>query len=200
MRKELSPFDHLKQNIVLFQKNYRDYSIRVKPISLTRDILIIHSWVNMDYAKTFWQMEGPYEKLYQHYEKFINDGHGFSLVFFINDMKTPVGLIDVYLARYDEIGKHYECGAEDYGLHILMAPKKIRIPGLTTNVLLTGLSFLFTLSIDRIIGEPDTGNKNANDLIKKAGFRFIKEVEMSYKKANLYFCDKKDFLREHPME
>lgn len=200
MRKELSPFDHLKQNVVLYHKNHDNCTIKVKPLSLTRDIPIIHSWVNLGYAKTFWQMEGPYSKLYQHYEKFIARGLGYSLVFFINDLKTPVGLMDVYLVKYDEIQKHYKCKPEDYGVHILMAPNEKRIPGLTTKVLITGLSFLFTLSIDRIIGEPDIRNKNANDLIKRAGFYFIKEVEMSYKKANLYFCDKQDFLKLYPMK
>ncbi len=195
---ELTPVDNLRRKIVLYKKDFGGYVIKVKPLCLTRDIRPIHQWVNMEYTKTFWQMDWPYAKIYHHYRCFINSGLGYSLMFFIDDIKRPVALMDCYLAHADEVGKLYEVAPEDFGVHMLMAPQKNKISRLSTNVMITGLSFLFSLGVERIIGEPDARNSSANELVKRVGFRFVKEIEMSYKKANLYFCDKKDFLKEHP--
>lgn len=195
---DLSPVDNLRRQIILFQKNCGHLTIKVKPLCLTRDIRPLHRWMNMEYAKLFWQMNWPYSKLYKHYEWFINSGIGYPLMFFINNKIRPVALMDVYLARKDEVAQHYDAGAEDFGVHLLMGPNNKRIPALTTNIMITGLSFLFSLGVERIIGEPDVNNKNANALVKRVGFKWIKQIELSYKTANLYFCEKKEFLKAHP--
>lgn len=45
------------------------------------------------------------------------------------------------------------------------------------------------------MGEPDIRNVKANALVQKAGFRFIKQIEMSYKQANLYECTRQTFAK-----
>jgi hypothetical protein len=71
------------------------------------------------------------------------------------------------------------------------------IAHLTRDVMVTALAFLFTLDIERIIGEPDVQNDKANKLVIDVGFRFIKPIQMSYKTANLYIFDKADFIRRY---
>jgi penicillin amidase len=67
-------------------------------------------------------------------------------------------------------------------------------------VLLTTLHFMFSVpGTDRIIVEPDAANSAANKLVARTGFRFQKEIQLSYKKANLYWYTKEDFLSEHPV-
>jgi RimJ/RimL family protein N-acetyltransferase len=186
------------ENIILYRKYFADfgYTIIMKPFSLRRDITRLHHWVNSPYALEFWQMQGTIPQLYKHYEQFLQSGNGYSFLFFIG--KKPVGLIDFYYALSDEIKTHYNAGINDYGIHVLMAPpgKKV-IRGLSVNMVITCLYYLFTLSVERIIGEPDIKNEKANRLVKRVGFRLIKEVQLSYKKANLYWYDKTDFQKEH---
>ncbi|GAB3025323.1 hypothetical protein GCM10027051_32540 [Niabella terrae] len=190
----LQPFDQLKRKIILYRKSFDEYSLEVRPLSLTRDIKFIHKWVNMDYTQAFWQMGGSFEKVRQHYESLLETGEGYSIVFFIQGRKVPVALMDIYFPYTDEIGTMYDVDAEDTGVHLLMGPADAPIGGLTTNVMKTGLSFIFSLGPSRVIGEPDARNKKANDLVKRVGFKFIKPVTMSYKTANLYILERDDFL------
>lgn len=172
------------------------YEVIIKPLCLDRDIQTIHRWVNEPYAHRYWQMQGKIEELYLHYEKFLDSGIGYSLICFLRD--KPMAQVDFYDVTADEIKDLYDARPGDHGIHVLMAPYQKPVPRLSANVVIACISFLFTLSIDRIIGEPDADNDRANDLVKRVGFRFMKQVQMSYKKANLYCYSREDFLKEHP--
>jgi hypothetical protein len=165
----IAPFDEFKRETVLHVQQFPDYTLEIRPLSLTRDIAVLHRWVNMDYAKTFWQMEGSYARIYHHYEKFLASGLGDSLMFFYPG---------------------------NIGIHLLMGPPTSPVKGLTTHVMLCGISYLFILGAQRIIGEPDINNTNANELVKRAGFEFVKPITLSYKTANLYFLEKANFLKK----
>lgn len=194
--RSIVPFDELKRTTVLHVQQFSAYTLEVRPLSLTRDIPVLHKWVNMEYAKTFWQMEGSYKKLYNHYEHFLASGLGDSLMFFYQGNPKPVGQMDFYNPRLDEVGSRYEVGEDDIGVHLLMGPPTNPVKGLTTNVMRCGISYLFESGAKRIIGEPDAGNVNANELVKRIGFRFIKPITLSYKTANLYILEKTEFLKK----
>lgn len=186
------------EKIVFYRKAFPEsgYEITIKPLCLNRDIPVIHRWVNEPYAHKYWQMQGDIDGLYEHYKEFLNSGIGYSLMCFLED--KPVAQIDFYDVTADEIKDLYDVMPGDHGIHVLMAPYEKPVPGLSVNVVVTCISFLFTLTIDRIIGEPDAENERANELVKRVGFRFVKQVQMSYKTANLYSYSRKDFLKEHP--
>lgn len=188
-----------KKNIELFKRNFEDYTITIKPFSLIDHLDILYDWVNREYAKKFWGMHGSKKELYQHYDEFLESGRGYSLLFFIG--KKPVAFVDYYQVQEDEVIKFYDFKESDFGIHLLMAPiSGAPISELSKNVMITCLSFMFNLNVDRVIGEPDINNKPANELVKKVGFRFLKEIEMSYKKANLYYYNKADFIAEHRLQ
>lgn len=184
---------------LLFEKAFPEegYTLGIRPFHLERDAPTVHRWVNMPYARRFWGMQGPLEALRAHYAAFLGSGNGFSLMFFLGS--RPVAQIDVYAAVTDEIRDHYDARIDDYGIHVLMGPHRRPIPRLSQHVLLTCLSFLFTLPVGRVMGEPDARNVKANALVRKLGFRFIKQISMSYKTANLYALDRDVFRRRQPV-
>lgn len=191
----IEPFDELNRKNVLHVQQFPGYALEIRPLSLTRDIPVLHKWVNMDYAKTFWQMQGSYKKIYRHYEQFLASGLGDSLMFFYPGNPMPVAQIDFYNPKLDEVGSMYEVQEDDIGVHLLMGPPTNPVHGLTTNVMLCGISYLFTLGAKRIIGEPDAHNKGANELVRNVGFQFIKPISLSYKTGNLYILEKNEFLK-----
>ncbi|MCH5719932.1 GNAT family N-acetyltransferase [Niabella hibiscisoli] len=191
----IAPMDELKRKIVLHVQQFPNYTLEVRPLSLTRDIPVLHKWVNMEYAKTFWQMDGSYKKLYHHYEQFLASGLGDSLMFFYQGNPMPVAQMDFYNPKLDEVGDKYEVQEDDIGVHLLMGPPINPVQGLTTHVMLCGISYLFISGAKRIIGEPDASNINANELVKRVGFQFVKPITLSYKTANLYFLEKTEFLK-----
>lgn len=191
----IKPFDELKRTIILYVQQFSSYTLEVRPLSLTRDIPVLHKWVNMEYAKAFWQMDGSYKKLYNHYEQFLASGLGGSLMFFYPGNSMPIAQMDFYNPKLDEVGDMYEVQEDDIGIHLLMGPPINPVTGLTTNVMRCGISYLFESGAKRIIGEPDANNKNANELVKRVGFQLIKPVTLSYKTANLYILEKTEFLK-----
>lgn len=191
----IAPFDDLKRKTVLHVQQFSDYRLEIRPLSLTRDITVLHQWVNMDYTKKFWQMEGSYTQIYHHYDKFLSSGAGDSLMFFFSGSSTPVAQVDFYNPMLDELGTMYDVQEDDIGIHLLMGPPVQPVKGLTTNVMLCCISYLFIMGAKRIIGEPDMNNEKANKLVKRVGFEFVKPVTLSYKTANLYFLEKDQFLK-----
>jgi RimJ/RimL family protein N-acetyltransferase len=190
-------FSEQMKDIILFRRNFPETGneLVVKPLHLPRDIHIIHEWVNQPRAKKFWQMEGSVENLYRHYEDFLNAGTGYSLMCFLDN--KPVAQIDYYKVAADEVKEHFDYKETDFGIHLLMGNYNQPIAHLTREVMITALAFLFTLDIDRIIGEPDAQNEKANKLVVDVGFRFIKTIQMSYKTANLYMFYKGDFINKY---
>lgn len=194
----LLPFDHNRQQLVLHHQIFDEYTIEVKPLCLTRDVLFIHEWVNMAYTQAFWQMPGTYEQVYYYYKNMIDKVLGYPVMFYLKGDVAPAALMEIYAAKNNEIAKLYKVRKDDIGIHFLMSPVNKKISGFSLNVFLTGLGYLFSKGIKRVIGEPDKDNGKANELVKRAGFRFHKEIQMSYKKANLYLYEKDDFKRAHP--
>ncbi|HEY0679430.1 MAG TPA: GNAT family N-acetyltransferase [Chitinophagaceae bacterium] len=185
----------MENKVILYKREFpeKSISLSLRLLSIGSDIHQIHEWVNQEYAKRFWQLDGqPISNLIQTYEYIQSSDYAQSYITLLND--KPVGQIDLYHALHDEVGKLYEAEGGDYGLHLLMAPPKTRIPQLTICVFQTFLEYLFSFpEVNRVIGEPDADNHQANTLVRKLGFQFQKRIKMSYKTANLYFCTRESF-------
>ena len=190
-------FSEQMKDVILFRRKLPviEKELVIKPLHLPRDINVIHQWVNQPYAKAFWQMDGPIEALYHHYENFLSSGTSYSLMCFLDNQ--PVSQVDYYKVSVDEVRNHFAYEETDFGIHLLMGKYNSRVADLSRNVMITALAFLFTLDIGRIVGEPDALNLKANKLVEDVGFRFIKAIQMSYKTANLYLYDKTDFMNRY---
>ncbi|WP_160712894.1 GNAT family N-acetyltransferase [Chitinophaga solisilvae] len=165
----------------------KGFTVSLRPLCLATDLPLIHHWVNLPYARRFWQMNMSREQLSDIYTRIQSGDIATSYLCLLND--HPVSQIEIYQAQYDEISRCYEAQPGDYGIHLLMAPKRSTISGLTISVFTACLEFMFSFpEIRRIIGEPDIENERANRLVQKAGFVWQQAVTMSYKRANLYYC------------
>jgi RimJ/RimL family protein N-acetyltransferase len=77
-----------------------------------------------------------------------------------------------------------------------MAPVIKAVKGLSVLLMRSFLNFYFSYpEAVRTYGEPDAENIKANKLVEKVGFEFIKPITMSYKRANLWVCTRKSFLK-----
>jgi acetyl CoA:N6-hydroxylysine acetyl transferase len=177
----------------------RGNHITIRSLCLETDIPLIYEWVNQDYAKRFWQMDGrPLGEITMVYEQIMLCDFAQSFIACCNH--KPVCQLDVYHAMQDEVSLHYKAHQGDYGIHVLMAPNRTPMPGLSAQVLQAFMEYFFLCpEVERIIGEPDAENARANALVRKLGFRFRKQINMSYKTANLYTCTYTDFTEAiHP--
>jgi Acetyltransferase (GNAT) domain len=156
------------------------------------DLDMIHSWVNQPYAKRFWQMDGSCEVLLGNYKRLLAHPMAHSYVGLING--KPACMIDAYSAAGDELKDHIDTRDHDTGLHLLMAPPRELKKGWSLAALQAFQDFYFSFPVaERLFGEPDRDNHAANQLSRRAGFEFLKCIQMSYKIANLYCLTRSHF-------
>lgn len=181
-----------------YRKRFGKSYLYVRSARLAEDILPIHKWVNEQYARRFWQMQGTMQELTEYYQE--QEQKNITSTFFVCHGVTPVALFEVYQVIRTEIESYYEADPADYGIHLLMAPyeelqalNKV-ITRVSEKVLLTIIETLFSFNtINRIVAEPDARNIHACRLAEKAGFTLIKQIQLPEKPANLYMISKDEF-------
>jgi siderophore synthetase component len=162
----------------------------LRALRIPEDILCIHSWVNLDYAR-YWglagssveEVEAEYLRISQRAEVFLG---------FFND--RPVFLMECYDPKDHEVGEHYCWQAGDRGMHLLVAPAERPIANFTWSVFTTILDFLFSdPKTQRIVVEPDIRNEKIHVLNRRAGFEYQKLITLSNKTARLEFCTREQY-------
>jgi hypothetical protein len=188
------PIRVFHQHEMLYEKKIEELGQRIgfRSFDLNTDLALIHEWVNQPYSKRFWQMDGNIDFLQRVYENILSSDHAHSFIGTLD--KIPICLVDVYLVSMDELKEHIGASADDSGLHLLMAPPRLLIKNLSLHSLGEFLSFYFSFPVTATMyAEPDCKNVLANKLAERVGFQFLKQIELSYKTANLYSITKQQF-------
>ncbi|HBV39120.1 MAG TPA: transcriptional regulator [Erwinia sp.] len=166
-------------------------SFSLRPMQ-AEDASLIHSWVVRDYAR-FWGMEKyTPEQVAAFYQQLTASDPHAALIGCCND--RPVFLIECYRACDDEAGKFYPAAADDYGMHILIAPASEPIKDFSWQVFSLVMDYLFSRpEVKRVVVEPDVRNDKIHALNKRAGFRYQQTIDMGHKTAWLAFCQREDY-------
>jgi acetyl CoA:N6-hydroxylysine acetyl transferase len=171
-----------------------DLELSLRAFDITQDIPLFHDWVNREYAKKFWQMDGPIKGLEREYIKHLGVDYSHPYVGMLN--QTPFCTIELYWTPKDEVGKYYPFHPGDYGFHMLVAPAERRIRNLSTYILATAMEYFFSFpQVNRMIGEADVNHQGTHNLITKVGCEFERSLELPYKTSNLTFCNRQQFQK-----
>lgn len=191
-RAETTWFKPSDRENILFTKTSGTDIFQIRSLWLPTDLDTLHQWVNEEYSRRFWQMNGSKKVLADTYTTVLNNPAAHSFIVLANE--RMVAQVDLYIAQTDEISKHITAEANDCGLHLLMLPPKESHKGLSKAVLCCFIAFYFSHpSAGTLYAEPDKENYHANRLAINAGFRFIKTVVLSNKTANLYSLTREQF-------
>jgi len=178
----------------IFTKNFiaPRYTISVRSLR-SDDLTTIYEWVNLPYAKSFWQMDGPKENLYDSFLEILENPYAHSFIGLMDN--RLICQVDLYFACQDEVGQYYTCSDKDIGMHLLMGPAGINgIPHLSQRVMQTMIDCLFSYSfIENIIAEPDSVNVKACRLLERSGFTCMGNCKMSSKLASIYIMNKEKY-------
>lgn len=190
-------FDNLKKNNpseIVYSKYFPSQLFNIWFRSLNVDDLnLIYKWVNLPYAKKFWQMDGSREQLQQAFEQVLYSNSEHSFIGVLNS--EEVCQVDIYYAPKNEVANFYKAGDNDIGMHLLMTPEVNQgIRYLSLNVMHTMLEYLFSYSfIENIITEPDSNNIKACNLLVRCGFSHVGNFQMSSKLAAVFTINKAQF-------
>ncbi|WP_344929673.1 GNAT family N-acetyltransferase [Aquimarina addita] len=180
---------------IVFSKTIQNFgTIELRHLDIEKDIHTIYEWVSKPYASFWGMLDKPLEAIKSEYTQLISRENYEVFIGMYKD--EPIFLMEKYKASTDRISSYYDAKDGDYGMHILVAPPQQKIHDFTWNVFSTIVSYFFTQpQISRIVVEPDIRNKKIHELNKKAGFYYLKEINLPEKKAALAFCRPEDFRK-----
>lgn len=191
----IAPEDFKMKYCRFFPKH--NYTLEMRPFNIRQDLLVIHDWVNRDYAKKFWQMDGPLQTLEAFYIKNSCCDYSSSFVGLING--EHAFLIEPYWPMRESVGKYYDAQPDDYGFHIMVKPPTAATTSLLINTFRTALEYMFSFQkIGRVIGEADHRNAKLDALIRLVGYKLQEVVTMPDKVANLTVCTRESYCEKFP--
>lgn len=162
------------------------HEIGIRGFDIEKDLEVLHEWVNLEYAKKFWEMDGPVQGLEEHYIKHMGVDYSHPYIGTLNG--EPIFTLELYWAIKDEVGKYYPFHPGDYGFHMLIAPAKQRIPNFSYYALTMCMEHFFSFGqVHRMIGEASVEHMGTHNLITKVGCEFDKALVLPYKTSNLTF-------------
>lgn len=186
------------RKMVFFRRTFigENYTLVIKPLSIERDVPSIYQWMGHAVVFGLAQPKRTRKELKQHYMEFMESCKGHSLVVFMKS--KMIAQIDFFHISYNHIKDHYAVKEEDHGINMLMWPDQSGGTRLPVDILITTLSFLFTLSIDRVIVYSGTENETAGEILSSAGFTFMKPVQLGEGTVNLYSFERNEFFEKYP--
>ena|ERR1700733_7052585 len=168
-------------------------TISFRSFDLEKEVELIHFWVNEPYALPYWQLPGPKQRIFDLYYSIQRNSNAHSYIGLLDG--SPICQFDVYRILADEVKQYIMADFDDCGFHLLMAPNRMPIPGLSFHICSTFLEYYFSFpEATRMFAEPDIHNIRSNALLKRLNFNFIESIQLSYKIANLYSLTKNQFI------
>jgi len=160
-----------------------------------RDQENLHTWMNNERVNVFWGMKGPPEAHRQLLQALLADKHAQPLIGEFDG--TPFGYFDVYWAKEDKVGQHYDAIDFDRGLHMLVGDDQFRGAHRVAAWLpsLAHYAFLDEPRTERLVCEPRIDNERMIDYLLRFGFTKIGPIDFPHKKALLLILTKDAFLK-----
>jgi len=160
-----------------------------------RDQETLHAWMNNERVNAFWGMKGAPEFHRRLLQALLADKHAQPLIGEFDD--TPFGYFDVYWAKEDKVGQHYDATDFDRGLHMLVGNDQFRGAHRVAAWLpsLAHYAFLDEPRTQRLVCEPRIDNERMIDYLLRFGFTKIGPIDFPHKKALLLVLTKEAFLK-----
>ena len=180
----------------LFTKSIPDLgTITIRAFDINKDSIILHNWVNKDYA-VFWGMQNTsLKEVEEEYVKLMEPEH---YDVFVGEFNNEIAFVlERYNPQKDSIANYYSSKSTDSGVHIIIAPPKLpKIDNFTWYMFQCIMDFVFSNKhIERILVEPDIRNKKMFALCQRIGFTLNKIVELPHKTAQLAFLNRQIYSK-----
>ncbi|RKQ36558.1 GNAT family N-acetyltransferase [Kocuria tytonis] len=158
----------------------------LRPVDPARDAALIHEWVGAPRAR-FWGMNGLTRAQVQEVYAYLAESPTHH-AWLVELDGTPVGLFQSYEPHADPVGAAYRVEPGDLGVHVLLAPSRHRIPGLTGALggLVIGQIARYGRT-RRIVAEPDVSNDRAVARLAATGFELGPRIELPGKTGKIGF-------------
>lgn len=167
-------------------------SVRIVPLRPEEDIELIYGWVKEERARFWGMLEHSRETVLEIYQ-FLDSLETHHAFLALLDGK-PVALFQTYEPLHDPVSEAYPARAEDFGMHLLLAPPSQPVPHFTPRLVSVLLRYMFTdPAIDRVVVEPDARNGKAIRRLRTTCFELGPTIQLADKEAQLAFLTRERF-------
>ncbi len=164
------------------------YTLSLRPFSILRDIPAIYSWA--------WKQSHAANTVAASYLYAGNCDFARSFMVMFNN-RLALCQVDMCSADKDELYDTFQSSTGDYIIRLLMNANRKTVRPLHLKALQTCLEYFFLFpEINRIIAEPEAGNKMYNQILLQAGFQQQQQVFNQYTVCNLLVCTRQSFIPE----
>jgi len=153
------------------------------------DLPLLHRWLNTDFVNEWWERRPySYEEIVEKYTPRVA-GHNPTRSFIAMDRDLPIGYIQSYLIRdYPDYSQSLQVEDGAAGVDLFIGEAAYIHRGLGAPLLRRFLcQIVFTAAdVTSCVIGPDVSNKAAIRAYEKAGFRYLKTVQVPGESAPEY--------------
>lgn len=168
----------------------------IRSLEVESDLDKVHLWMNNPRVSKSWKEDGPREKQLQYLTSLRNDPHTISLIGGFD--QEDFAYFEVYWAKEDRLGAHYDASDYDRGLHILVGEDKFQgkdyidawFPSLLHCI------FLWDMKTQNIVGEPAITNPAFIRKLVSFGFCHMRTFDFPHKRAALITISRDKFFSD----
>ncbi|MEL6682916.1 MAG: GNAT family N-acetyltransferase [Pseudomonadota bacterium] len=170
------------------------------------DIDLFHNWMNDTRVAAFFDEAGTLEYHQTYLAKMAADPHMMPVLGCLDHV--PFCYFELYWARENRIGAHYDAGAWDRGWHVLVGDATKRGADYITAWLPSLMHYIFLAEprTQAIVGEPATHHTQQLRNLTRSGFARVKDFDFLHKRATLvrlerdYFFNARLWARPDPSD
>lgn len=158
------------------------------------DLPVFHRWQNDPRVAEFFEEAGTLEQHQAHLSSLIADPHILPVIGSIDG--RDFAYFELYWARENRIGAHYDAGAWDRGWHVLIGEEDTRGANYVTAWMPSLMHYMFLAEprLGAIMGEPKTSHHKQLKNLGRCGFAHIREFDFSHKRASLVRLERQHFF------
>ena len=183
-----------------------DQVFSLRALDPQSDIDLFHGWMNDTRVAAFFDEAGTLDYHQTYLAKMAADPHMMPVLGSLDEV--PFCYFELYWARENRIGAHYDAGAWDRGWHVLVGDATKRGADYITAWLPSLMHYMFLAEprTQVIVGEPATHHTQQLHNLTRSGFARVKDFDFPHKRATLvrlerdYFFDARLWARPNPAE
>ncbi|WP_341987912.1 GNAT family N-acetyltransferase [Azorhizobium sp. AG788] len=153
-----------------------------------------HRWMNDPRVADIWEETGDRAQHRAYLEERRADPHAVPVIGCFDDV--PFGYFELYWAKENRLGPHYEAQDYDRGWHVLVGEDAFRGKAWLTAWLPSLMHFMFLDDprTQRIVGEPKATHTQQIRNLDRSGFAKVKHVDFAHKRALLVMLLRERFF------
>ncbi|MCE6075563.1 GNAT family N-acetyltransferase [Agrobacterium vitis] len=160
------------------------------------DLPHFHRWMNDPRVAAIWEDNGTLSQHRNFLENRLSDPRTLPLIGTFDGV--PFGYFELYWAKEDRLGPHYDADSHDRGWHVAIGEDAFRGKPYVSAWLPSLMHYMFLADprTRRIVGEPIHHHHQQIRNLDRSGFAKIKHVQFSHKKALLVMLLRERFFAD----